>query len=209
MESDQAKEQEAKKLAQDTRQLKETRKTAREKEQARQKKLINALEVQKKEMESQRQQECLHPKEERKKYLEREEQRKQEMERRRQEAERLERERQGRPSDAPKAGQMQKKLEAERAVIRKQLEDGVEALYQEAIVLYKAGKYIDAIERFNDVQDIIPDYKQSKDLMKKAIQFSVKPQENISVAVPQPALQGVSRNKAVKNALDHFEPNVR
>lgn len=215
MESGQAKEQEAKKLAQDTHQLKETRKTAREKEQARQKKLINALEVQKKEMEGQRRQERLNPKEEltpkesqeridlsnkRKKYLEREEQRKQEMERRRQEAERLERERQGRSSDAPKAGQMQKKLEAERAVLRKQLEDGVEALYQEAIVLYKAGKYIDAIERFNDVQDIIPDYKQSKDLMKKAIQFSVKPQENIP---------GVSRNKAVKNALDRFEPNVR
>ncbi|MBI3314621.1 MAG: hypothetical protein HYZ86_01590 [Candidatus Omnitrophica bacterium] len=242
MESDQAKEQETKKQAQEnTLRLKETRKAAQEKEQAHQRKLINALEAQKKEMENQRRQERSGPKEEltpkerqRKKYLEREEQRKQEMERRRQEAERLERERQERlkkidgsrkqkkkaeakaREDAgskaeldAQADQMRKKLEAERAVLRKQLEDRVEAIYQEAVGLYKAGKYTEAGKKFNDVQDIIPDYKRSKDLMKKSIQLSVKSQKNIPVAVPQPVLHGVSRNKAVEGALDRFESNVR
>jgi len=211
MESDQAKEQEAKKRAQENmRRSEETRKAAQEKEQARQRKLTDALDAQKKEMENERQQERLRQEHtdlsnKRKKYLEREEQRKQEMERRRQEAERLERERQERLR--PQAKQMREKLEAERAVLRKQLEDGVEVIYQEAIVLYKAGKYIDAIQRFNDVQDIIPDYKQSKDLMKKSIQLSVKPQGDFPAPVPQPV--GVSRDKAVKNALDRFESNVR
>ncbi len=207
MGSDQAKEEEVKKFIQENvHRSKETRKAAQEKEQAHQKKLANALEAQKKEMEG------LAPKQvERKKYLEREEQRKQEMERRRQEAERLERKRQGRPAPPldTQAKPVLERLEAERAVLRKQLEDGVEAIYQEAIVLYKAGKYIDAIQRFNDVQDIIPDYKRSKDLMEKSIQFSARPKENISIVVPQPAIHGGSRNKAVKNALDRFEPNVR
>jgi len=177
---------------------KETRKAAQEKEQAHQKKLANALDAQKKEAEKlvpKESQERIDLSNKRKKYLEREEQRKQEMERRRQEAERLERERQGRHKKMERPQEIREKLEAERAVLRKQLEDGVEAIYQEAMGLYKAGKYAEAGEKFNDVQDIIPDYKQAKDLMNKSMQ--------------QPPLHGVSRNKSVENALDRFESNVR
>jgi len=108
---------------------------------------------------------------------------------RRQEMERQEREHQA-------------QLEAQREAVRKQLEDGVEAMYQEALRLYKEGDYSAAVDRFKDVQDILPGYKRSEQYMDEARQKSLieKPQ---TVAIPDSSANNVSK------ALDLFDPNAK
>ena len=83
-------------------------------------------------------------------------------------------------------------LEARREAIRKQLEDGIEAMYQEALSLYKRGDYTAAADKFKDVQDIIPGYKRSEQYMDEARQKSL--------AVPAPP--SASRQNDVSKALD-------
>ena len=69
--------------------------------------------------------------------------------------------------------QRQDQLEARREAIRKQLEDGLEAMYQEALRLYKRGDYTAAADKFKDVRDIIPGYKRSEQYMDEARQKSL------------------------------------
>ncbi len=69
----------------------------------------------------------------------------------------------GRPSASGAAHQPP--LSAPREMIRKQLEDGVEAMYQEAVRLYNQGQYPAAAEKFKDVEDIIPGYKRAGQYM--------------------------------------------
>ena len=59
-------------------------------------------------------------------------------------------------------------MDAQREAVRKQLEDGVEAMYQEALNLYRHGEFSSAADRFKDVQDIIPGYKHSGQYMDEA-----------------------------------------
>ena len=69
--------------------------------------------------------------------------------------------------------QRQDQLEARREAIRKQLEDGVEAMYQEALRVYQKGDYAAAADKFKDVRDIIPGYKRSEQYMDEARQKSL------------------------------------
>ena len=69
--------------------------------------------------------------------------------------------------------QRQAPLEVRREAIRKQLEDGLEAMYQEALSLYKRGDYTAAADKFKDVQDIIPGYKRSEQYIDEARQKSL------------------------------------
>jgi TolA-binding protein len=108
----------------------------------------------------------------------------------------------------------QAQLEARRERVRKQLEDGVEAMYQEALSLYKQGDYADAAAKFKDVQDIIPGYKDSgqyvDDSLSKSMQ-SVSPHTvEVSPDPSQvPASPSVSHQDAVSKALDLFDPNAK
>ena len=69
--------------------------------------------------------------------------------------------------------QRQDELQARREAVRKQLEDGVEAMYQEALRVYQHGDYAAAADKFKDVRDIIPGYKRSEQYMDEARQKSL------------------------------------
>ena len=105
--------------------------------------------------------------------------------------------------------QRQAQLEAQRIAVRRQLEDGVETMYQDALSLYHQGEYTAAADRFRDVQDILPGYKRSEQYMDEARQKSltVKPQEAVaSTAPPSPP---VSHQDNISKALDLFDPNAK
>jgi TolA-binding protein len=118
----------------------------------------------------------------------------------------------------------QAQLEAQRESVRKQLEDGVEAMYQDAMNLFKQGKYTAAEGRFKDVQDIIPGYKRAEQYLDEAHQRSMT--ENSQAVVPSDisdssanssntpvadaqASSSVSRQDSISKALDLFDPNAK
>lgn len=95
--------------------------------------------------------------------------------------------------------QRQAHLQTQRESIRKQFIKGVQDMYQEALSLYKQGDYATAADRFKDVQDIFPGFKNSKHYMDEARQKSLKTQAVISP----------TKSKAnVSKALDLFDPNA-
>jgi len=96
--------------------------------------------------------------------------------------------------------QQQAQLETRREAVRKQLDDGVEAMYQDALSLYQQGNYLAAAERFKDVSDIIPGYKRSEEYMTEARH---KYMDVKSQAVSAPGTSNVSQ------ALDIFDPNAK
>jgi outer membrane protein assembly factor BamD (BamD/ComL family) len=87
----------------------------------------------------------------------------------------------------------QAKLEARRKAVRKQLDDGLEAMYQEALSLYKRGDYTAAADKFKDVQDIMLGYKRSEQYMGEARRKSL----NVNFSG--------SRQDAVSKGLDLFD----
>ena len=83
---------------------------------------------------------------------------------------------------------------------------GVDVMYQEGMRLYKAGDYESAANKFQDVEDVLPDYKKTHDLMTKARQqirtpVAVPSKRPSSSASPSP-----SREEAIKKSLDLFDP---
>jgi len=126
-----------------------------------------------------------------------EEKQKEEEAKRRQELERQER-------------QHQAQLEAQREAVRKQLEDGIEAMYQKALSLYQQGEYTAAADKFKDVQGILPGYKRSGQYMDEARQKSLNPQPvNTPKASEVPASPSVSRQDSISKALDLFDLNAK
>ncbi len=104
------------------------------------------------------------------------------------------------------ARQRKAQLDAERAAIRKQIEDGAESMYKEALELYKQGQYNRAIQKFHDVDEVMPNYKKSRELIKKSVEESIKAQEIPAVKLtPRP----MSRSSAVEKALDNLESHGR
>ena len=59
-------------------------------------------------------------------------------------------------------------LEARRKALLKQLEDGVEVMYQEALSSYQQGDYATAADKFKDIQDIFPGYKRAQQYRNEA-----------------------------------------
>jgi len=105
---------------------------------------------------------------------------------------------------------MRKQLEARRAVVRKKLEDGVEAMYQEALSLYKHGNYTAAADKFKDVQDILPGYKRSGQYMDEARRKSLTFQSVITLnASAVPSSSPVAREDSISKTLDLFDSNVQ
>lgn len=98
--------------------------------------------------------------------------------------------------------QRQFELAAQRDAVRKQLENGVEAMYQEAMRLYSQGNYSAAADKFKDVQDILPDYKHAGQYMDESRLKSL-------TVKPQTAVPSVSRQESVSRALDLFDTNAK
>ncbi len=119
--------------------------------------------------------------------------------------------------------QHQAQLDSQREAVRKQLEDGVEIMYQDALSLFNQGHFTAAADRFKDVQDILPGYKRSAQYMDEARQKSLftSPQaSNIpqvpastanvtAVPVDAGASPTVSRQDSISKALDLFDPNAK
>ena len=99
-------------------------------------------------------------------------------------------------------------LSAKQEKIRKQLEDGVEAMYQEAVSLYNQGRYVTAAEKFKDVQDIIPGYKRAGQYIDEARR---KSQTMVLTGTPNSpsVFSSTNRQDAVSKALDLFDPDVK
>ena len=93
-------------------------------------------------------------------------------------------------------------LEARRKALRKQFEDGLEVMYQEALSLYKQGDYTAAADRFKDVQDILPGYKRSEQYMDESRQRSL-------TLKPQALITPDASGDNVSKALDLFDPNAK
>jgi multidrug efflux pump subunit AcrA (membrane-fusion protein) len=90
---------------------------------------------------------------------------------------------------AQQQAQLEAQLEAQRQAVRKQLEDGVETMYEEAVRLYDQGQYITAAGRFKDVLDIMPSYKQAERYMNQARSKALSAVSNVHpayVPVPEP-----------------------
>lgn len=111
------------------------------------------------------------------------------------------------------------KLNAQREALRKQLEDGVNVMYQEALRLYKQGKYTAAAQRFKDIQDILPGYKRASQYMDEArlkAETALKSQAqgipDTSVlpgtSNPPSASSSATRQDTISKTLDLFDPNV-
>ena len=107
----------------------------------------------------------------------------------------------------------QAQLEAQREAVHKQLEDGVELMYQEALGLFKQGDYTAAADRFKDVQDILPGYKRSQEYMQDARQKSMTIKPSV-LTMPSPASTNttpapVSHQGDASKALDILDPNAK
>jgi hypothetical protein len=96
----------------------------------------------------------------------------------------------------------QEKLQDERKAVRQQLENGVESMYDEAIKLYKSGDYTTAATRFSDVQDLMPNYKNSTQYLKK---IQVRKPIASSTVVASPKTTAPSRDDQVSKTLDMFD----
>jgi len=118
--------------------------------------------------------------------------------------------------------QRQAQLEAQREAVRRELENGVEAMYQEALGLYKKGDFMAAADKFKDVQDILPGYKKSGQLMDDARQKSmnVPPHEgtasdsseeitDVPASHPAVVVSQPTHEDDVSKALDIFDPNAK
>ncbi|MBI4309004.1 MAG: hypothetical protein HY591_01590 [Candidatus Omnitrophica bacterium] len=102
------------------------------------------------------------------------------------------------------AQERRKKLEAERQAIRQKLVEGVKAMYQEAMRLYKAGNYTASGAKFQDIEDILPDYKHARSYIQKSRQRqSIKP----PAAPPAlPLAEAVAPQTAVSSADNSKKP---
>ena len=103
-----------------------------------------------------------------------------------------------------------KALEQQRIAIRRDFEAGVSKLYNEAIDLYKKHEYPQALEDFNQVNELIKGYKKTEyyiEQIDKGLTKGLslpKMQSTPSVEESVPAVPD-SRNKAVNDVLDKFE----
>ncbi|MBL8014410.1 MAG: hypothetical protein JNN05_11240, partial [Candidatus Omnitrophica bacterium] len=127
-----------------------------------------------------------------------------------------------------KEKQIQKQQSAEREADRRKFEDGLARMYSEAMGYYHKRMYKEARDRFNDVEDISPDYKKTRAYIAKVhteiineqkrretVRESERanpPQKTADVPAQheEPALvssppSGENRTDAVSQALDDFE----
>ena len=75
---------------------------------------------------------------------------------------------QGRQSEWDRQGkQKQKEISQQRAKIKKEMTDGIEPLYQDAVREYKAKNYAMAEEIFLEIDQLMPDYRQTKDYLSR------------------------------------------
>jgi TolA-binding protein len=89
-------------------------------------------------------------------------------------------------------------MSTQREAVHRELVNGVETMYQEALKLYQQGHYTAAADRFKDVQEILPGYKNVEQYMDDA--------NSKALNVPAASSSPVSRQDTISKALDLFEP---
>jgi TolA-binding protein len=125
------------------------------------------------------------------------------------------------------AKERQKEMEAERRIARNRLTEAAETSYKDAMRLYKQGKYAAAAAKFQDIEDIVPDYKQTRTLMEKSKRAPVeqpKVQEPAPIVAEVPAYSPApkvkpaaaqtentngssTRSSSIQKTMDLFDPN--
>lgn len=111
----------------------------------------------------------------------------------------------------------QKEIEAERARIRRSLQENLESLYQKAVVSYRAGDDEAAINIFQEIERMQPDYKSTKEFITKLQKTDKSRSSHIAQPIPpqsakttppagkSPSFQ--AKSEAVNQALDIIEKN--
>ncbi len=87
---------------------------------------------------------------------------------------------------AKKAKEHQKQLEDERKAIEQRLNESASAIYEEAMGLYKKENYEAAYNKLKDLEDILPDFKQTRKFMEQAKTNMEKP---VPVTVPVSSME--------------------
>lgn len=131
------------------------------------------------------------------------------------------------------------RLENERLAIKQQLLEGTKAMYAEAMKLYKKKNYALAAAKFQDIEDVMPDFKETRTYLKRAHEKAValastpvtavdvtfeqmlkensKPAAKKAVDAPpaqdtmssSTSAQPAQRDAAIQNSLDIFDPNAQ
>lgn len=99
------------------------------------------------------------------------------------------------------------KLEAERRSIQEKLGEGVKIMYRDAMQMYKRRQYKSAAQKFQDIEDILPNYKHTRRYLEKS-------NEQIAPMIVHPALSKSSssygsREQDIRKTLDLFDPNAK
>lgn len=114
-----------------------------------------------------------------------------------------------------------KQLAVERAQAQKKLAAAAGTVYADAMRLYKAGRYSEAAGKFQDIEDILPDYKQARAYARKALAQAPRSPAAAPAAATveqpvrsrpvvqstQPAVRPASRDEAIQKTLDIFDSN--
>ncbi len=127
-------------------------------------------------------------------------------------------ERQRREELERQAREHQKQLDEERRVIQQKLNDSASAIYDEAMRLYAQANYQAAYNKFKDLQDVLPDFKQTQKYMTQAQMFLNQPAPvavNATTSQPTTSKQSsvasqdtpapVDREQAIKKTLEVFD----
>ncbi len=104
--------------------------------------------------------------------------------------------------------QRQAQLEARREAVRKRFLDGVEGMYQDALKLYKQGKYSAAANGFKVLQDIFPGYKRTEEYLDKVRLKSLNANAS-ATPITTPGTSVLSHQDIVSKALDLFDSDVK
>ncbi|MEI8012496.1 MAG: hypothetical protein WCI27_08490, partial [Candidatus Omnitrophota bacterium] len=64
--------------------------------------------------------------------------------------------------------QEKRRIEEQRAIVRKEFEDGVDRFYNDAVMLYNKKRFAEALESFRQVDSLIKGYKKTAVYMENA-----------------------------------------
>ncbi len=62
----------------------------------------------------------------------------------------------------------QNELQVQREKLRREMEQQTDVFYNQGVAYYKKGQYDQALKKFKDVEDVLPNYKQTQEYMLKA-----------------------------------------
>ncbi len=111
------------------------------------------------------------------------------------------------------AREKQKELDAQAQAIRQKLLKGAEDMYREGVRLFKTRNFSAAARKFQDIEDILPNYKKTRFYIDKAHRQAVEhvppPQKAAppKIAPPAPAKHS-KRDETILQTLDVFDTDA-